>query len=189
MTSGTGRNRSSGFGLIQAVALAGVVLILLAVYSVGLRTARAPCGSKESYAYLEVSILNQALVQYLDDERDLPSPDLAPDPVRNNDFPLLFEALLGERKPRGLGGRNSPYAELPEDRIVVGLSGGQDPRKATRDEIRDPAVKKYLLDPWGNPYIYRAGKTRSDAKIYSLGPNAEDDTVMLVENGDDIGNW
>ena len=148
----------------------------------------SPCASNEGMATTEISTLGQALATYVVDELEYPGMGLAPDPERN-DFPLLFEALFAERSPRGKGGRNAPYAEFKEDKIAVEVPGSDGYRKATREEIRDPAVKKYLLDPWGNPYVYRAGKARSDAKIYSFGPNEEDDTVNFVEDGDDLGNW
>ena len=73
-----------------------------------------------------------------------------------------------------------------------------------RSELRDSEVEKYLLDPWGEPFVYRAnkGKNLSEhmfmhnqaADIYSRGPDSEDQT-MLGEDAeaegeiDDIGNW
>jgi len=139
-------------------------------------------------AGLEVSMLSQCLRAYVEDESDLPAGNLEPDP-RRNDFPLLYEALFGGAKAGGKGGRNAPYAGFGAEKIAVALPGSEGYRTATPAEIREPAIKKYLLDPWGSPYVYRAGKTLSQAKIYSIGPNEEDDTVSLVRENDDIGNW
>src|SRR5687767_13246150 len=121
------------------------------------RVARAPEASNEGIASTEVAALDQALAAYVDDEGTLPAGELGTDPDRN-DFPILFEALFGERKPRGKGGRNAPYAEFKEDKVAVEDPETESYRKATRSEIRDAKVKKYLLDPWGNPYIYRCNK-------------------------------
>lgn len=204
MTSGTGRNEApphpsagnapemapathrNGLRFLIAIVIVtqGLLLPMLWFGSLGLQRPREM--TNEGMASTEVAVLSQALATYVADEGDLPRREL-PDP-RRNDFPVLFEALFGQRRPMGKGGRHAPYAEINEDNIAV-----EDPtsgyRKATRDEIRDPDVQKYFLDPWRNPYIYRAGKMRSDAKIYSVGPNEEDDTMDNVESGDDIGNW
>jgi hypothetical protein len=135
----------------------------------------------------EVTTLGRALAAYVEDESEVPASDLHSD-AQGNDFPLLFDAVLGERRPRGKGGRNAPHAEFSADRIAVALPEFGF-RNATPAEISNPEVKKYLFDPWRNPYVYRAGKTLSDAKIYSLGPDGEDDTRILSGENDDIGNW
>lgn len=46
-------------------------------------------------------------------------------------------------------------------------------------------LKKPLLDPWGNPYLYRrpGAKDKGGFDVYSAGPDGQADT------GDDIGNW
>jgi hypothetical protein len=148
---------------------------------------KSNCGTSTSMAVTEVAALSQGLAAYAADEGEYPGMRLSSDAARN-DFPAFFDALFGERKPKGNGGRNAPYIDFKEDRIAVEEECPLPPiyRKATLAEIRDPGVKKYLLDPWGNPYVYRAG---TKPKIYSLGPNEEDDTVTLAEESDDLGNW
>ena len=207
MTSGSGRNEahlSAGNAPEMVPAthrnrlrfLIAIVIVtqglLLPMYLLLLlwfgRVARAPEASNEGIASTEVATLSQALAQYVADEGDLPRREFGPDSSRN-DFPVLFEALFGQRRPIGKGGRNAPYAEFKENKVAVEEPETKSYRKATPAEIHDPGVKKYCLDPWGNPYIYRAGKTLTDSKIYSLGWNEQDDTMDHVEDGDDIGNW
>ena len=124
--------------------------------------------------------------------------ELKSDPDRN-DFPELFNALFGDRAPNGPGGRNAPYAKYEEERVVVYDQDIENYRKATREELHNPKVRKYYLDPWGKPYIYRANKGKKfeewmhnqyGSDIYSMGANGDDDTTNPeAKKNDDIGNW
>ena len=183
-----------GFTLIEILIVISIISILASLVLVALGRGRDEVN--KALAHTDVATLSQALAAYVADEAEYPGQDLQPDPDRN-DFPLLYEALFGERRPRGKGGRNAPYADFKENRIAVYDPGTDTYRKPTRKEFRDPDVKKYVLDPWNNPFIYRCNRSsprrepwmHKDADIYSLGPNEEDDTVDLLEAGDDIGNW
>ena len=185
---------SGGFTLIEILIVISIIALLASFVLVAVGKARE--ATNEGMASTEISTLGQALATYVADESEYPGMELAPDPDRN-DFPLLYDALFGERKPRGKGGRNAPYAEFKEDKVMVADPETEGYRKATTSERRDPKVKKYLVDPWGNPYVYRCNKNvakkedwmHKDADIYSLGPNGEDDTVNEVEGSDDLGNW
>jgi hypothetical protein len=171
------------------------IIALLASF-VLVAVGKAREATNEGMASTEIAALSQGLAAYVADEAEYPAMELPPDPDRN-DFPILFEALFGERKPKGKGGRNAPYAEFKEDKVAVEDPETENYRKATLPERRDAKVRKYLLDPWGNPYIYRCNKNvakkenwmHKDADIYSMGKNEEDDTVNEVENADDLGNW
>ena len=113
----------------------------------------------------------------------------------------LFNALFGERRPHGPGGRSAPYMQVKEDQVIVYDSDTETYRKATKKEIENPKVEKFLEDPWGHPYLYRANKGKrreswmhnyNSADIYTTGPNETDDTITEPEEGarnDDIGNW
>jgi hypothetical protein len=130
------------------------------------------------------------------DESEYPGMGLPADPERN-DFPLLYNALFGERTPHGPGGRNAPYMKIKEDQIAVYDPDTESYRQADRDEVRRDDVEKFLLDPWGNPYVYRCNQGKRmetwmhnrDFDVYSIGANDEDDTILESEKSDDIGNW
>jgi prepilin-type N-terminal cleavage/methylation domain-containing protein len=185
---------ASGFTLIEILIVISIIALLASFVLVAVNRARET--ANEALATTDISSISQGLSAYVADEAEYPGIELKPDPERN-DFHVLYEALFGERKPKGKGGRGAPYAQFKEDKVSVYDADTETYRKATREELRDPKVKKYLMDPWGNPYVYRCNKgslekedwMHKDADIYSLGPNEEDDTTALSEENDDIGNW
>ena len=184
----------AGFTLIEILIVISIIALLASMIMVAITQARKT--SQVGLCKQEVNGLSQALEHFVQDEAEYPGMTEKADPERN-DFPLLYEALFGERRPRGKGGRNAPYADFKEKQIAVYDADTDTYRKPTRKEFRDPDVKKYVLDPWNNPYIYRCNRSsprsepwmHKDADVYSLGPNEEDDTANLLEAGDDIGNW
>ena len=189
--------REGGFTLIEILIVIMILGILAAIVVAGVGSVQEK--SRVTTARLDIDRLNTALQNYVTDEKLLPGQEelrgktLEPD---DNHFPLLYNALLGERRPKGPGGRSAPYTQLERARTVVeDREGGY--RPATDDEIEDVKVDKYYLDPWQNPYVYHPNKGRARqpwmknknaADIYSVGPNEQDDTA-LAEDGDDIGNW
>lgn len=215
---------SPGFTLIELLIVIGIISMLASLVLVGLH--QAGQGARESAAQVEVANLNSALESYYADEGVYPGMGEGIDPDDPNQFPFLFEALFGRsRLEGGGGGRSAPYMGLRQDRVRVrdidrtsGLDRaldrrqepGRDPRPgsgersrgehlpATRQQLLDPAARKYIVDPWGAPYLYRANKGRrpdssmrnaSRADIYSLGKNGEDETWAGILEGDDVGNW
>lgn len=148
---------------------------------------RAIAPSAHSTALQEVTSLRSALELYVEDEEGYPGLETQPDPGRN-DFPLLFNALFGERGPGKPGGRSAPYTRLSERRLAVWDQGTKEYRRASPDEIRDFNVPKFLLDPWDRPYVYRAWKAEGGPKamVYSVGANGIDDTAAGKGGGDDL---
>lgn len=204
----SGRNESAGrrgdgFTLIEILIVISIIALLSSFVLVAVtRGKREAAGAM---AKTTVTSISNALDQFVQDEAEYPGFDLPSDPDRN-DFPLLYNALFGERRPHGPGGRSAPYMSIKEDQIGVldeDLTVDEDQpvyRKADRDERDDPKVEKFLLDPWGNPYVYRCNKgkkseswmhNRQGADIYSIGPNEIDDTAAETDekDDDDIGNW
>jgi hypothetical protein len=150
-------------------------------------------------AKMEVSTLASALEMYVEDESRYPGEGSQVEPA-GNQFPLLFNALFGLFGPSGEGGRSAPYAALRGFKVAVREPGSDRLILATEAQIRDAQIEKLILDPWGDPYIYRVNRGRAPgpaiemqhpdgADIYSWGPNGVDDTVRGNEDSDDIGNW
>jgi prepilin-type N-terminal cleavage/methylation domain-containing protein len=183
------RVRSQAFTLIEVLIVISIISLLASLTLVAVQKVK-----KDGYiaaARMTVACLDLALSNYRDDEGDLPAggPGLGQD---ENRFPALYRALCGARQPVGPGGRSAPYLRPKEADLVVLSDESGDLRKAKRGELLDDGVDKYLLDPFGEPYVYRVrdvgpGRPRS-ADIYSLGPDRADDHAY-GQDGDDIGNW
>ena len=103
---------------------------------------------------------------------------------------MLFQALLGDTDGRGAG-RNSPYIDVPVDNIVVLDGVSNRLRQATCGERLDARRDKYVLDPWGEPYWYRARAKSTGAEaqlileLWSTGPDRENQHLK-AQPGDDI---
>jgi len=186
----------AGFTLIEILIVISIIALLASMIMVAITQARKT--SQVGLCKQEVNGLSQALEHFVQDEAEYPGMTEKADPERN-DFPLLYEALFGQRRPKGKGGRSAPYMRIEEKRIAVYDADTETYRAATQEEIHDDQVKKYFMDHFGNPYWYRCNKGKDfessymhnqyGADIYSWGPNDEDDTVEAGEKPDDIGNW
>lgn len=170
----------AGFTLIEILIVIGIIALLTSLVVPGVL--RSQLEAQEKAALGEVVALVTALENYEFDEGIFPGEEL-PRHADRNDFPLLYGALFGRRQPHGPGGRSAPYMRLQEARVAVRDSQSGDLRRATRQEREDDKVSKYLLDPWNNPYVYRAVGQR--VLVYSCGPDGVDDTGS-GEAGDDI---
>lgn len=179
----------TGFTLIEILVVISIIALLGSLTAAGIFWQREH--TYVGIATAEVSRVALALDAFVSDEGTYPAADRKPDPSRN-DYPELLRALTGVRRPLGPGGRNSPYLSFKEKNVFVRDEGSGEYRPATRLELQDDAVDKYVVDPWGNPYVYRllpdrhTGGARVVGDILSLGPNGLDDGDRDPGEGDDI---
>lgn len=190
----------AGWTLVAILIVLGIIVLVSGFILVGL-SCPGPSRSRyypEATTKVEVSSLSTALDEYLSDEGELRGRSEKMDPEDPNHFPHLFEALWGQPGPAGKGGRNAPYTHIDEQRVVIRDLDSEGYVPATPDQIRDPGVKKYLLDVFQNPFVYRASTGRrvedslrrdQGACIHSVGKNGIDDTRDHNQNSDDIGSW
>ncbi len=190
-------HRQSGFTLIELLIVIAIIGILAGLAMTGISTVRQ--SANEALTKQTISGLANALESYKQDEGEFPGIGDDID-EETNQFPILFNALFGERKPNGPGGRSAPYLPLKEDMVVVYDEDLDEYRMAKRGEIYDDNVEKFLADAWGNPMIYRCNKgqkyepymhQRHGADIYSVGEDEIDQTKEgdHDNDNDDIGNW
>ncbi len=190
------RPRGSGFTLIEVLIVVAILSILMGVLLPSIQVGQQR--ATKSMAASTIATLNGALARFYSDHRFYPGTQVEDSDVKNS-FPHLFEALLGERAPRGRGGRNAPYLDIALKDIAVWDEEDQEFRRASLEERFDAEVPKFVLDPWGSPYWYRETRSRSpdsclirnrgSADIWSVGPDRENQTLAGVEDSDDLGNW
>lgn len=193
--------RRLGFTLLEVLIVISIIALLAGLLLPTLNLVQKK--SRRAVAKTEVMTFSGALACYVEDESEYPA--LAKATPEENQFPALYGALWGERRPLGAGGRSAPYSRLESSRVAVLDRASGELRKASRNELEDPAIEKHLLDPFGSAYVYRPNqgrkpapfaRNRNGAVIYSLGPNEIDDTLESAhperaedETSDDIGNW
>ena len=189
VSPGRYRGRRDAFTLMEILIVISIIALLSSLVARAIFRAReeANIGATK----IELGHLVVALEQYLHDEGTYPGSEVPRDSGENA-FPALYRALLGVPRPHGPGGRSAPYFKLQAEDIAVYDRGKGTYRRATRDEREEDEVDKYLLDPFGTPYVYclrrdlRSGGSRILGEVYSLGPNLENDTVLGTEESDDI---
>jgi len=184
-----------GFTLIEILIVISIIAVLASMILAGVSIARK--NTTIAVCKQNIDSIASAMEQYKLDTGKYPGEKIKD---FENGFPALFEALLGEKPPRGGGGPNAPYMKYKEADVQVWDDDEGKYRQATVDERWDQRVEKYLADPWGNPLIYHENKSRArqqymhnrdGADVYSVGPDKEDQTIEGLSGPkiDDIGNW
>lgn len=195
----------SGFTLIELMIVVAIIGVLSTLVTKMIQMAQAR--SFEANAKSDISTMSTALEAYIRDMGVYPAWKEklgAQDLEEFNSFPVLYENLQGDNPPEGKGGKGAPYSELAADSIAV-LDEDNDGfyKRASRDDLFDPDVEKYYLDPWSEPYFYRenASKRRKEDwmlkrrkyDLWSIGPDGENQACFGYaeedEEYDDIGNW
>ena len=184
-----------GFTLVELLIVIAIIGILATLALKAISAVRE--STDAAITTTEINSLKAAIEQYNQDEGEYPG-QREKASEDENQFPILFNALFGERKPNGPGGRSAPYMELKQDKVVIYDSDTEDYRPVKRKELHDPKVEKFMLDAWSNPLIYRSNKGRKyedymrnryGFDIYSTGPDGDDQTAEGEDESDDLGNW
>jgi len=195
--------RAAGFTLVEVLIVISIIAILASLALTGVSVMKRK--GNNAAIQLEISNLSNAIDQYYSEEGSYPGAGKKIT-SESNHFPDVLDALIGEPRPKGPGGRSAPYLVLKTDRLVVVDEDADDSertvyRPATNRERRDPKTKKYYLDYFNEPYVYRCNRgqrvkdwMRREKKfdLYSKGENGEDETALgeeMDEESDDIGNW
>ncbi|MHC4660678.1 MAG: prepilin-type N-terminal cleavage/methylation domain-containing protein [Planctomycetota bacterium] len=173
---------SRGFTLVELLVTISIIILLAALVTVGVSSARKK--SRKGVTQAEISNLELALKMYYETYGEYPAGDGNGPKVKGNPTARVDS-----------GNANMVSALTGEDEETEG-----DKFWKTKERNLRPSVsvsgKQVVVDAWGIPYIYRSaydennnareGVHNEDSfDIYSCGPN------MVDDNGekDDITNW
>lgn len=179
-----------GFTLVEILVVIAIIATLSSIVCTTVIYARRQ--AKLSLAKAELALLDLAIDGFYADEGYYPGQEARD--AGANAFPALYDAIAGDPRPQGRGGRGAPYARLDAAKVLVergDASGeGEEYRPATRDERRDPELAKFYEDPWQQPYWYQVRSRGAGAKaakpiLWSLGPDRENQILNGKEEGAD----
>ena len=133
---------ADGFTLVELLIVIGIIGTLagLAFTAIGVVTRQ----SQVAIVTTSVSGLSGALARYVQDEGIYPGQTATDVDEDTNQFPLLYRALFGERRPDGPGGRSAPYLSLKEEMVHVWDDSTDVLRPAKRSELHDDSIDKFF---------------------------------------------
>jgi prepilin-type N-terminal cleavage/methylation domain-containing protein len=202
------RALQAGFTLVELLVVIFIIAILAGLITVGVTQAKKV--AKNAQANTEINSFGVGLESYFMDYNIYPAYGTDDVDMDRNDFPKLYEALLGEKAPNGGGGKNAPYVEkLKRENTVVESFAGDEAQpyeQAMSEDLYSSDVEKYYLDPFGTPYFYRENKSKRNKEywminrdkydFWSCGPNEKNQSIEGIperqedkKGYDDVGNW
>jgi prepilin-type N-terminal cleavage/methylation domain-containing protein len=175
-----------GFTLVEMLAVITIIVILAALTVGGMGYVREK--QARSQARVQIDLLSNAIEEYKQDFGNYPYGGNA----AKGDSNILFKALYWDSDDNGSG----PDADLNQKIYLADL----DPTTNKQKWIDGQKATAKIVDPWGNEYYFRSGKT-SDGKpnpgavnpdfdIWSSGPDGK--TSKGAKNDstkDDISNF
>jgi prepilin-type N-terminal cleavage/methylation domain-containing protein len=175
-----------GFTLVEMLAVITIIVILAALTIGGMGYVREK--QARSQATVQIKLLENAIEEYKQDTGHYPYGGNA----AKGDSNILFKALYFDSDEHGAG----PEADLEQKIYLSDL----DPTLNKQKWIDDKKANSRILDPWGNEYYFRSGKTEDgkanagavnpDFDIWSAGPDGK--TSKGADNNDtkdDIRNF
>lgn len=175
-----------GFSLIEMLTVITILAILAAMVVAG--TGFVKTKQAKSTAEVQIKLLSNALDQYQADHGTYPPGATG----SKRDTNIIYRALYWDSDNNGSGADTDR-----EQRIYL---SELDPDNSKQGWISGKRGEVILLDPWGNEYFYRSGKTADgqvnqsamnpDFDLWSAGPDGK--TSESGDNSstkDDIRNW
>jgi general secretion pathway protein G len=152
--------RVAGFTLVELLVVIAI-LGILATITVKIAD-NVMTGTTEAKAKGQLALISASLEKYKLKNSDYPNK------ATNNQ---LLKALLGFEDPN-----QKPFSKRKKAYIDSSSLTFTDEWEETADS-GPPASTVEMLDPWGNPYVYKYDRVNDlDYKLYSKGPDGFDGT-------------